>query len=65
MMIEITGWVWLLYLKEIQAGCSVLLYLTVYQISINNKGTSFAWEITINSPHCQDLMNEEGVVVVV
>ena len=42
-----------------------MLYLTVYQISINNKGTSFAWEITINSPHCQDLMNEEGVVVVV
>ena len=42
-----------------------MLYLTVYQISINNKGTSFAWEITISSPHCQNLMNGEGVVVVI
>lgn len=56
-----TGWFWLLYLKGVQAGCSMPLYLTACQVSISNKGTSFTWEITISSPHCQALMSAEEV----
>lgn len=56
---KLTGQVWALYVSEVQAQFSVLIYLTACQVSV--KGISSVQEITISFSHCRDLMNGRGV----